>query len=251
MLSMLDKFNQLVIGPSGRARSNRQRLLRRLMRPAWLGTLRRTTPLSNYWGYDRGTPIDRYYIERFLDECRGDIRGHVLEVKNSEYTQRFGTAIVRSDVLDIDPTNPQATIVVDLAAAADCIPADTFECVILTQTLQYIYQPRAAIAQVYRILRPGGVLLMTVPGIIKMDPNFVGTDYRRFTVDSCAALTTEAFGAEAITIRTYGNVLSAIAFLTGLAHEELSARELDTRDPAYQLVIAVRAVKPGEKGARS
>ncbi len=250
MSALLDKFNQWVTGPSGRARSNRQRLLRRVVRPAWLGTLRRTTPLSDYWGYDRGTPIDRYYIERFLDECRSDIRGHVLEVKNSEYTQRFGAAIVRSDVLDIDPTNPHATIVVDLAAAY-CIPTDTFECVILTQTLQYIYHPQAAIAQVYRILRPGGVLLMTVPGIIKMDPNFVGTDYWRFTVDSCAALASEAFGAEAITVRTYGNVLSAIAFLTGLAHEELSPRELDTRDPAYQLVIAVRAVKPGEKAAHS
>ena len=250
MLSMLDKFNQLVIGPSGRARSNRQRFLRRLRRPAWLGSLRRTTPLSDYWGYDRGTPIDRYYIERFLAECRDDIRGQVLEVKNSDYTQRFGTGVTRSDVLDINPTNPHATIVVDLAAA-DCIPAATFDCVILTQTLQYIYQPQAALAHVYRMLRPGGVLLITVPGIIKMDPNFVGCDYWRFTTDSCAALAGDVFGAGQIEVRTFGNVLTAIAFLTGLAHEELSPRELDTRDPAYQLVIAVRAVKPGEKGARS
>jgi SAM-dependent methyltransferase len=249
MLSLPDKFKQVVIGPSGRARSNRQRLLRRMTRPAWLGTLRRTTPLSNYWGYDRGTPIDRYYIENFLDECRSDIHGCVLEVKNSDYTQHFGTNVERSDVVDIDPVNPRATIVADLAAA-DCIPADTFACVILTQTLQYIYHPQAAIAQIYRILRPGGVLLMTVPGIIKMDPNFVGTDYWRFTVDSCTALVSEAFGAEAITVRTYGNVLSAIAFLTGLAHEELSQHELDSLDPAYQVVIAVRAVKSGEEAAR-
>ncbi len=250
MSTLLSKFNQLVIGPSGRARSNQQRLMRRLMRPAWLGTLRRTTPLSDYWGYDRGTPIDRYYIERFLDECRGDIRGRVLEVKNSDYTQRFGTGVMHSDVLDIDPANPHATIVVDLAAA-DCIPADTFDSIILTQTLQYIYRPNAAIAQACRILRPGGVLLMTVPGIIKMDPNFVGTDYWRFTADSCAALTGEVFGAKQIRVRTYGNVLTAIAFLTGLAHEELSPRELDSADPAYPVVIAVRAVKPDEKAARS
>ena len=250
MLSLPNKFKQLVSGPSGRARSNRQRLLRRMTRPAWLGTLRRTTPLSNYWGYDRGTPIDRYYIENFLDECRSDIRGRVLEVKNSDYTQRFGTNVERSDVVDIDPANPQATIVVDLAAA-DGIPAATFDCVILTQTLQYIYQPQAAMAHASRILRPGGVLLMTVPGIIKMDPNFVGTDYWRFTVDSCAALAGAAFGAQQITVRTYGNVLSAIAFLTGLAHEELSPHELDSLDPAYQVVIAVRAVKSGEEAARS
>ena len=245
-----DKVIQSVIGPSGRARSNRQRFVRRLIRPAWLGTLRRTTPLSDYWGYDRGTPIDRYYIERFLDECRGDIRGHVLEVKYSDYTRRFGTGVERADVVDIDPANPHATIVADLAAA-DGIPADTFDCIILTQTLQYIYQPNAAIAHVWRILRPGGVLLMTVPGIIKMDPNFVGSDYWRFTADSCTALVGEVFGAEQIKVRTYGNVLTAIAFLTGLAHEELSGRELDSADPAYPVAIAVRAVKPGEKGDRS
>jgi SAM-dependent methyltransferase len=250
MSTWLNKFNQLVIGPSGRARSNRQRLLRRLMRPAWLGTLRRTTPLSDKWGYDRGTPVDRYFMEHFLDEHRCDIRGRVLEVENSFYTQRFDTGVERAEVLDIDSTNPHATIVADLAAA-DCIPADTYDCIILTQTLQYIYHPQAAIAHACRILRPGGVLLATVPGIIKMDPDFVGTDYWRFTVDSCAALFGEVFGQEQIKARTYGNVLTAIAFLTGIAHEELSARELDSADPAYPVVIAARAVKSGEKVARS
>lgn len=250
MLSMLDKFNQLVSGPSGRARSNRQRLLRRLMRPAWLGTLRRTTPLSDYWGYDRGTPVDRYFMEHFLDEHRCDIHGRVLEVENSLYTQRFGTGVERAEVVDIDSTNPHATIVADLAAA-DGIPADTYDCIILTQTLQYIYQPQAAIAQACRILRPGGILLATVPGIIKMDPDFVGTDFWRFTVDSCAALFGEVFGREQIEVRTCGNVLAAIAFLTGLAYEELSPRELDSTDPAYPVVIAVRAVKPGGKVVRS
>jgi len=250
MLSMLDKFNQLVSGPSGRARSNRQRFMRRLRRPAWLGSLRRTTPLSDYWGYDRGTPIDRYFMEHFLDEHRRDIRGHALEVENSLYTQQFGMEVERSDVLDIDATNPQATIVADLAEA-DGIPADTYDCIILTQTLQYIYHPQAAIAHAGRILRPGGVLLATVPGIIKMDPDFVDTDYWRFTVDSCTTLFGEVFGQEQIKVRTYGNVLTAIAFLTGLAHEELAPHELNAVDPAYPVVIAVRAVKPGEKDAHS
>ena len=250
MLLLKDKLIQSMIGPSGRARSNRQRFMRRLIRPAWLGTLRRTTPLSDYWGYDRGTPVDRYFMERFLGEHRRDICGRVLEVENSCYTQRFGTGVERAEVLDIDSANPRATIVADLAAA-DCIPADTYDCIILTQTLQYIYHPQAAIAHAGRILRPGGVLLATVPGIIKMDPDFVGTDYWRFTVDSCAALFGEVFGQEQIKVRTYGNVLTAIAFLTGIAHEELSARELDSADPAYPVIIAVRAVKPGEKVARS
>src|SRR5512140_143153 len=113
MPALTDKLIRSVTGPAGRARSQRQRFMRRLLRPAWLGTLRRTTPLSDYWGYDRGTPVDRYFMEHFLDEHRCDIRGHVLEVENSFYTQRFGVEVERAEVLDIDSTNPHATIVAD------------------------------------------------------------------------------------------------------------------------------------------
>src|SRR5215510_7351380 len=128
--------------------------LRRFLRPAWLGTLRRTTPLSDRYGYDRGTPVDRYYIELFLQEHRRDIHGRVLEVKDRGYTERYGTDVKRCDVLDMDPHNGQATIIADLTAA-DAIPADTFDCFILTQTLQLIYDIRAAISPAHRSLRPG------------------------------------------------------------------------------------------------
>src|SRR5215475_200329 len=100
--------------------------LRRLSRPAWLGTIRRTVPLSDWYGYDRGTPVDRYYIERFLEEHRQDISGRVLEVKDSSYTNRYGIGVQRRDVLDIDRTNPHATIIADLTAA-DGIPSDQFD----------------------------------------------------------------------------------------------------------------------------
>ncbi len=246
MPSLLAKL----MGPSsGRERTKRQRLLRRLIRPAWLGTLRRTTPLSDRWGWDRGTPVDRYYMEHFLDEHRQDIRGHVLEVEDSAYIERFGMNVERSDVLDINPANPHATIVADLSAA-DSIPADVFDCIILTQTLEYIYRPQAAVAHIHRILRPGGVLLATVPGIIKMDPDFVGTDYWRFTVDSCSTLFGEVFGQEQVKAKAYGNVLTAIAFLTGMAYQELSHRELESHDASYPVLVAVRAVKCSEEIAR-
>src|SRR5262245_14131445 len=118
----------------------RQRL-RRLLRPAWLGTLRRLTPLSDSWGMDRGTPVDRYYIEQFLAEHRADIHGRVLEGRDDHYSTRFGSGVLKQDVLDINPANPQATLVADLAAA-DAIPANQFDCFVLTQTLQFIYDTR-------------------------------------------------------------------------------------------------------------
>ena len=65
--------------------------------------------------------------------------------------------------------NPQATIVGDLTDAPQ-IPNDAFDCAIVTQTLQFVYDVRAALATLHRILAPGGVLLATVPGITKISP---------------------------------------------------------------------------------
>jgi hypothetical protein len=220
----------------------RQRL-HRWYRPAWLGTLRRTTPLSDEWGIDRGTPIDRHYIERFLAEHRSDIRGIVLEVRDGSYTGRFGREVARCDVLDIDPANPQATIVADLAAA-DVVPAETFDCFVLTQTLQFIYDTQGAIGHARRILRTGGVLLATVPAVSRVAPRRGrDTDCWRFTALACSRLFGDVFGARNVTVRAYGNVLTGIGFLAGIAAEELTARELAEDDPYFPLVVTVRAVK--------
>ena len=49
--------------------------------------------------------------------------------------------------------NPQATIVGDLTDAPH-IPSDAFDCAIVTQTLQFVYDVRAALATLHRVLRP-------------------------------------------------------------------------------------------------
>ena len=226
-----------------------QRRLRRLVRPAWLGTIRRTRPLSDVWGFDRGTPVDRYYIERFLEEHRAEIHGRVLEVKDNGYTDRYGICVEHRDVLDINPANPHATIVADLAAA-NAIPSHQFDCFVLTQTLQLIYDTRAALAHAHRILRPGGVLLATVPAVSRVvHGQGLKTDYWRFTSASCSALFGEVFGPGQVSVRPYGNVLTAIAFLAGLACEELSRRELEFHDEYFPLIIAVRAVRQCGSGS--
>ncbi len=228
--------------PEGRRALLSQRV-RRLTRPARLGTLRRTTPLSQRWGFDRGTALDRYYIEQFLVAHRSDIRGRVLEVKDSAYTNRFGTAVTRRDVLDINPANALATVVADLAAA-DHVPANQFDCFIFTQTLHLIYDFQAALRHSYRILRPGGVLLATMPTVSRVTRGETGkSEYWRFTAAACERMFGDIFGPGNMHVRAYGNVLTAIAFLTGMAHEELSRRELDTHDPHFPVLVGVRAVK--------
>ena len=220
-----------------------RRWMRRVSRPAWLGTLRRTAPLSDHYGYDRGRPVDRYYIEKFLDYSRSAIRGRVLEVKDSTYTDRFGSQVEQRDVLDMDAANPKATVVADLSAA-DGVPDNQFDCFVLTQTLQLIYDVQAAVRHCHRILRPGGTLLVTVPSVSRVVPGLgLESDFWRFTQPACARLFGDAFGPQQVTVLAYGNVLSSIAFLAGMACEELSQRELDETDEYFPVIIAVRAVK--------
>jgi SAM-dependent methyltransferase len=209
---------------------------RRLLRPAWPAFLRRTRPLSDYWGFDRGTPVDRHYIEGFLSEHRADIRGRVLEVQDSGYTDRFDSGVEKRDVLDIDPANPRATIVADLSKLAG-LPARAFDCFILTQTLHLIYDLPAAIRSCHHLLRPGGVLLVTGPAVSRVRSG----DFWRFTPASLSRLLEESFGQ--VTFRAYGNVLAATAFLSGMAKEEVPRRLLDKHDEHFPVIVAARAVK--------
>jgi SAM-dependent methyltransferase len=211
------------------------------------GSLRRVTPISRQFGYDRGLPIDRYYIENFLAKNAADVKGRVLEIGDNSYTRQFGgNSVTQSDVLHIVEGNPQATIVGDLTNA-EHIPSDIFDCFILTQTLQCIYDTRAALKTIYRILKPGGVVLATFSGISLTPPDQWG-DYWcwNFTTQSGRRLFAEFFPEANIQVESYGNVLAAIAFLQGLATEELQKAELDHRDRPYELLITVRAVKPKE-----
>lgn len=208
------------------------------------GSLRRTSPISRVWGHDRGRALDRYYIENFLEARSADIHGRVLEIGNAAYTHRFGgERVTVSDVLHVEHGHPDTTIVGDLTSA-DHIPSDTFDCIILTQTLQLIFDVPAAIRTIVRILKPGGVLLTTFPGITHTgDTEWQKAWYWSFTTNSARRLFHDAFGESGVTVVSHGNVLAAAAFLYGLADRELRKDELDHHDPAYDVVITVRAVK--------
>ena len=208
------------------------------------GDLRRLEPLDRDFGYGRGQPVDRYYIARFLARWSGDVRGRVLEIGDNSYTRQIGGgAVIASDVLDVRPGTPGATLTADLTDA-DHLPADTFDCIILTQTLHLIYDLRAAVATLHRILKPGGVLLATVPGISQISRDEWGDSwYWSFTARAARRLFAEVFPADQVVVRAHGNVLAAVAFLQGVSARELTRRELEHRDSQYELLIGIRAVK--------
>ncbi len=230
-----------------RGRVNAVRVARReaaWRKPRNLGDLRRTTPFST-WGSSRGGPIDRIYIGQFMERHASDIRGRVLEIAGDEYIQKHGKADVRQvDILDIFEDNPRATIVADLADAPN-IPDDTFDCVLATQVLSWIYDVRAPLRTAHRILVPGGVLLATTPGISRIAPVESGLfgEWWHFTSMSGKRVTEEVFGVGNVEVETFGNVLAAAAFLFGLGRWDLTAEELAVHDLAFEVVVGIRAVK--------
>jgi SAM-dependent methyltransferase len=209
------------------------------------GDFNRTTPFSRKFGYDRGGPVDRYYIENFLEKNSEVIRGRVLEIGDNEYTIRFGAQnVLQSDILHIDTSNTKATIIGDLSDAPQ-IQDKTFDCIILTQTLHLIYDYKKALETCYRILKPGGTLLITVPGIGHIDQ---GTWYKywlwAFTDTSIKRLLGEIFPVDGIVVQPFGNVLVATAFLYGIGLPEMKSKQMDYQDPHYQVIIAGLATKP-------
>jgi SAM-dependent methyltransferase len=202
-------------------------------------------PVSRTFGYDRGTPIDRYYLDRFLAEHKGDIRGRVLEVGDNRYTARFGAdRVEQSDVLHVDAAHPSATFVGDLAQA-HTLPEAVFDCIIITQTLHFIFDMRAAVATLHKALKPGGVLLLTTPGISQIEEGEAASSWCwSLTAVAARRLLEERFPPAEVRVEAQGNVFAAAAFLYGLAAEELDRADLDAFDPSYPVLVTCRAAKP-------
>jgi hypothetical protein len=221
------------------------RIKRRLGIPPSFGDLGKTTPLSRVFGYDRGTPIDRYYIESFLKAHANDISGRTLEIGDDGYTARFGGARTsRRDVLHVHGGNPAATIVGDLSKRGT-LPAGAYNCLVITQTLHLIYDLRAAVCEMYDALCNSGVLLLTSPGISQIDRHEWGGPnwFWSITPASARRLFGDVFGDANVEVRSNGNVYAATAFLQGLAVEEVPKVKLDVSDDAYPVIVTVRARK--------
>lgn len=207
-----------------------------------------TEPLSTVYGFDRGQPADRKWIERFLNTNADAIRGHCLEVQSDEYVRHFGGDRVSNvDVLDIDPRNAGATIIGDLQDL-DTVPSATFDCALVTQTLQYVREPRRAVSELHRILKDSGTALVTAPCLGRVEPADV-VDHWRFMPKGLEALFADF--AWQVQVEHFGNALLGVAMWTGMAVEDLPTRVWETNDPAWPCIVGVRATKgSAERSAR-
>lgn len=221
-----------------------RRRARRTLRPARWGNLRRARPIDGQFGFGRGTPIDRYYTERFLARHRADVSGVVGEVEDDVYIRRFGSGVTRTEIIDVDAGNPAATLVADLGTPG-CLPEASFDCLIVTQVLQYVPALEVAVRELVRALRPGGSLLLAVPALTPHDDyEDDDQDLWRFWPAGLRHLLAGAAPDASTTIVPYGNLRAAIAFLHGISAEELREDELAQLDRRFPVVVCARLELP-------
>jgi len=222
-------------------------LARRLGRPRW-GNLRRTRPFSTRFGFDRGTPIDRFYLERFLAAHAGQIRGDVLEIQCDAYTRRFGRDLAAVHTVDINPAF-EPTYCCDLAAADGVIPDDRYDCFLLPNTLYALRDLEGCLKQAARVVRPGGVILASTAVLGPLVDD--GPDLWRMPPQGWEEVARRAWPGCEVEIAGHGNCLAAVAALLGLAHEELRGEELAVRDDRYPVLVTLCCRKPQRSGESS
>ena len=193
--------------------------------------------------YERGTPIDRRYIDDFLEQHKEYITGHVLEMADHNYTDKYGHEVTQIDVLDLNKECEDATFIEDLQNTA-ALPANKFDCYILTQTLQFPYDLKATFKSINKMLKKGGAVIITVPVLSRMsnEPDLYEESWR-FTEYSLKRLLEDA-DFEIKDIRSYGNVYAGILFIEGLTVEDAkNPEDLDILDEKCPILVAAVAVK--------
>lgn len=216
----------------------------RFFRPKFLYFLSNLTkPISPIYGLERGAPIDRFYIEKFLNENRKYIKGVCLEILENKYTTKYGQKnVLKPDILDINITNKKANIYGDLRNLKDVIPDNTYDCIILTQVLQFIDDYNLALLECRRILKPGGAILITVPAMSRIDcVGGVDGDFWRFTEASLKYVLKEKFTS--VEVSSFGNVKTGVGFWVGLSQQDINKRYYDFNDKNFPILITAVAKK--------
>ncbi len=214
----------------------------RLRHPVVWGNLRRQEGFAIPFAEGRGGAVDRVYIERFLSDHRRFVRGRVLEVRDATYAHRFGHSLLSVDVLDIDQSNPHATLIADLGTV-DSLPSRAYDCMVVTQTIYLIPNMRVAMANLRRALDIGGTLLLTAP-VLGPATDPVGQDAFRVTPLGLRHLTAEfANEGDDVEVVGLGNRVASIAFLTGMAIEDLRPRDIEFDDELCPLIACLRLTR--------
>lgn len=200
-------------------------------------------PVSRRWGLERGMAIDRYYIEKYLCMNSKLISGDVMEIADDEYILKFGSNVNNSIILHVNGWGEKC--IKGNLATGEGIKDDWVDCLICTQTLQFIFDLYSAVKNIHRLLKVGGHALITIPGISQIslyDAKRWG-DYWRFTVQGVTELFQTEFEKEKVNIKSFGNIKSVCGFLYGVCVEDFEVEDLEYNDEQFPLVLCIDVEK--------
>ena len=122
--------------------------------------------VSKKFGFDRGLPIDRFYIDKYLDKnLSKSTYQNGLEVGGVQYLEKFKvakkTALLHPEYLISEGHGDQA-LVVDLNKKFKNIGDEKFDLIIATNVLTFVEEPHLALNTFQELLVPGGLLIISV-----------------------------------------------------------------------------------------
>lgn len=195
-------------------------------------------PISEVFATERGTPVDRIYIERFLEKNSSYIKGDILEIEDSTYTKKFGDGkVTNSIIMDVSSDSEKIDFNANLETG-EGIRDNVADCFILTQTLMYIFDLEATVKNIVRMLKPGGVALITASFLSQNSQRCMDNYGAYFNFNS--ATFEKLFngkGAMVLDSGSYGNVKTVMAHLVGMCAEDLDESDFDTNDKYYPLIV--------------
>lgn len=197
------------------------------------------------YGYGRGTPIDRVYIERFLENNKLCIRGTAMEIADDTYIKKYGEERVTKTIIT-HVWGDHNLYKLNLETGEGCMD-EMVDSLVCEQTLQYIFEINKAVDNIYKILKPNGVALITVPGIKMLSISGVSDwgEYWSFTKQTLYKLFSKKFGKTNVEIESYGNVKTTTAYMWGMCAEDLRTEDFEYNDDYFPFILGVKARKAG------
>lgn len=196
-------------------------------------------PVSEQFATERGTPIDRYYIDIFLQHNSQYIKGEVLEIEDNTYTKKYGGNHYDSSiVMDVSSKDENIDFNANLETG-EGIKESIADCFICTQTLMYIYDLQSVAQNIIKMLKPGGVALITCSGLSQNSRRCMESygAYWGFNEAALKRMFINIDGAEVIESGIYGNVKTVSAHINGLCIEDIDESDFKENDVCYPLIV--------------
>ncbi|WP_169221635.1 methyltransferase domain-containing protein [Brasilonema sp. UFV-L1] len=202
------------------------------------GDLKRRFPICHKFGFTRGTPVDRYYLDKFISEIRHQVVGSVLEIGGVLLNKEIYQLSVATEYQTLDLVSRPGVTVVGDAHDSTIIMPESLDTVLVFNVLEHCHNPWVVVQNIYSWLRVGGKCFCMVPSAQKL--HSLPKDYWRPLPDGMKQLFQDFSESN---LHIYGNPLTVLASFMGVAAEELSPQDLDDFHPDYPVATCIAALK--------